>query len=66
MYRTRMKQELQKQQQELEQQREEEEMKKRREMARIQSSASVDVPSPQTSQGPMVNIDVPPTILEVN
>lgn len=60
-----MKQELQKQALELDKKREDEEMKKRREMAQIQMSSTIDVPSPGPSQGPPVSIEVPPNVLEV-
>ncbi len=65
-YRTQLKQNLQKERMELDRKREEEERKKQRELAQIQMSSNVDVPSSGASQGPAVSIDVPSNVLEVS
>ena len=47
---------------ELERKREEEEVRRQKEVAGVQESSSVDVPSPQT---PSVTVEVPPDVLQV-
>lgn len=60
-----MKAQLEKERLELERQREEEEARRRKEMAGVQESLSVDVPSPQ-SKPPSVTVEVPPDVLQVS
>lgn len=60
-----MKAQLEKERLELERQREEEEARRRKELAGVQESLSVDVPSPQ-SKPPSVTVEVPPDVLQVN
>lgn len=59
-----MKAQLEKERLELERQREEEEARRRKELAGVQESLSVDVPSPQ-SKPPSVTVEVPPDVLQV-
>lgn len=59
-----LKAQLEKERLELERHREEEDARKRKEMAGVQESLSVDVPSPQ-GKPPSVTVEVPPDILQV-
>ena len=59
-----LKAQLEKERVELERKREEEETRRRKELAGVQESHSVDVPSAQ-GQPPSVTVDVPPDILQV-
>ena len=60
-----LKAQLEKERLELEKQREEDEARRRKELAGVQESASVDVPSPQ-HQPPSVTVEVPSDILQVS
>ena len=59
-----LKAQLQKERMELERQREENDVRMRKEMAGVQESQSVDVPSPQGNP-PSVTVEVPPDVLQV-
>lgn len=59
-----MKAQLEKERLELERQREEEAARRRKELAGVQESLSVDVPSPQ-GKPPSVTVEVPPDVLQV-
>jgi hypothetical protein len=60
-----LKAQLEKERLELERKREEEDARRRKEMAGVQESLSVDVPSPQ-GKPPSVTVDVPPNVLQVH
>ena len=57
-----LKAQLEKERLELERKREEDEVRRQKEVAGVQESSSVDVPSPQT---PSVTVEVPPDVLQV-
>ena len=59
-----LKAQLEKERLELEKKREEDEARRRKEMAGVQESLSVDIPSPQ-GKPPSVTVDVPPNVLQV-
>lgn len=59
-----LKAQLEKERLELERKREEDEARRNKEMAGVQESLSVDIPSPQ-GKPPSVTVDVPPNVLQV-
>ena len=60
-----LKAQLEKERQELERRREEEEARRHKEVAGVQESHSVDVPSPQ-GKPPAVTVEVPADVLQVS